>query len=140
MKNVVALLLTLIMCLSLFACGEKEKNEDSTEEKELSVEEMVAQAEDLTLTGLQKEMETNALRAVSVYNGKLVKFEYVPAISIKSDGVDVIQSVPLWLTVNLPKEELISINEGDLITVVGTLEMSDFQPAFVKLKDAHLVK
>ena len=140
MKKVIALVLALIMCMCLFACGKEGKNDDTIEEKEVSVEEMVAQAEDLTLTELQKEMESNAIRAASLYNGKLVKFEYVPALSIKSDGVDVIQSVPLWLTVNLPKEELVFINEGDFITVVGTLEIGDFQPNFVKLKDAHLVQ
>ncbi len=140
MKKIFSLFLVLTMILSLCACG---GNETSTE---LSKEEQLAQAEELKISDLLYEINNNMARAKEFYNDKLVKIDNFKVEEISSYEDYATVQMTYWgnassvliVTAKLSNEDVMLINKGDTITVVGTLNIK--QSTFADLNDAFLVE
>ncbi|MBE6689616.1 MAG: hypothetical protein E7588_10165 [Ruminococcaceae bacterium] len=137
MKKLFALILTIIVCLSFAACG----NVVST-----SKEEMLEQAVELNRAELLETMNANVARAKKEYNDKIVELNDIPVyfkgestletqyrISLKPSGY-----TTLSLRFDLPENEMLEINDGDHISVVGILEVKNSTDA--TLKSAFLIE
>lgn len=135
MKKTVSLILALMMCLSLCACGGPSR------------EEMLEQAVKLDRTELLETMTENAERAKKEYNGKIVELKDVPVyfelggkklrtdyrIPLKPAGF-----TTLSIKIELSEDEMLTVSEGDCISVVGVLEVKSEYDAV--LNNAFLIK
>ncbi len=148
MKKLCSLLLVFTIIFSLCACGGG--NEATTElsnetTTELSKEEMLTQAEELKLDDLSYELKNNEVRAKELYNDKLVKINDFEVEDISSYEDHATVDTTYWgnfsvltVTVNLSNEDVMSLNRGDKITVVGTLNVKSMVSA--EFNDAFIVK
>ncbi len=126
MKKALALLLALIMCLSLAACGggNDTPTQDTTEtpttteaptESVMTKEEMIAVAQDIG-EDFDKDFEANPVSAEDKYLGN-VYYVTGRVNNIESDHIGVGA-----FTVYLPKEDIINLTKGQIITIVGQLD------------------
>ncbi len=117
MKRTLVLFLALLMALSLCACG----GGDTPPTKE----EMLENAEALTIDRLVKDFRGNIVAAKDTYVGKTF---VIPGIvkKIKEDGCILYYSKntppsAYFVKANIPVDELKNLNVGDMIHVVGTI-------------------
>ncbi len=103
MKKIIALILAIIMCLSLTACGSK-----------MSKEEMLEVA--VEIGNYRKELNENQLRAQEKYVGNIYLITgYVSDLtpeSIKIDG----------FTITLSEEDIIKLENKQKVTIVGKVD------------------
>lgn len=123
MKKAISLLLALVMCLSLCACGGGSNAPDTTdaptettepEEVKMSKEEMLNIA--VEIDDYRTEMKDNIARAEAKYVGN-VYYITGHVSDISNDHLNVGD-----FTVYLPKEDIIKFSTGQKITVVGKID------------------
>ncbi len=138
--------MVLVLCLSLCACGGNDTNETAspTEESTMSKEDMLAQAQDVTLGEILSEIESNEIRAEELYEGKFVKIENFKVEEIKSYNDFAQINWTYWggansvITVHakISKNDAVLLSTGDSVTVVGEFDITssvsaDINNAFV---------
>ena len=127
MKKFIALLLAAIMCLSLCACGggndapEAPVETTAPEEVKMSKDEMLAVAEEYTATDIQNDSIDNIARAKMKYCNKTILLSGTVR-NIQEDYIELSASYAAnyMIDVYLPLEELVLLEQGQYITVVGT--------------------
>lgn len=129
MKKIIALFLAAIMCLSLIACGGNnapETNETPTEttapeEVKMSKDEMLAIAEEYTAGDIQNDSIENIARAKQKYCNKTILLSGTVR-NIQEDYIELsaMYSANYIIDVYLPIDELVMLEQGQYITVVGT--------------------
>jgi len=112
MKKALSLILALVMCLSLCACGSEDKKDNVKSTP--TQEELMASIETFNLTKFRKDCTDNLLRAKETYIGKVYKISGFIA-EIKEDCCVFDSSV----VVPLSKDTITRLSVGDCITVVG---------------------
>ena len=129
MKKVISLLLALVMCLSLCACGGDNDTPEATEtpteatEEQLSKEDLIANAITTDITTLQTAVYQNEVKAKQDYCGKPIIVSG-KAIRVEDDHVEICDS-QVSLDAYLSIDELVKISTQTNITVVGII--SDIQ-------------
>ena len=127
-RKLLALLLAAALPLSLAACGGEEGSADqqnssaasSSAEAEVSMEDMLEQAENTTFSELLTALQENKLRAQDTYVGNIYTYsECVTAI--EEDYAELSGSVKVYL----PKADLMNLNVNEVIRVVGTIDSLD---------------
>lgn len=147
MKKLLALLMVVVLCVSLCACGSKDSGSETTaptEEPTMSKEDMLAQAQDVTLGEILSEIESNEIRAEELYEDKIVKIENFKVEEIKSYNDFAQLNWTYWGSANsvitvhakISKSEAASLSTGDLVTVVGEFDITssvyaDINNAFI---------
>ena len=125
MKKALSLLLALVMCLSLCACGGGNDTPKTTEapteatEAQLSKEELIANAIKTDVMTLQSAAGANRLKAKQDYCNKPI-IVTGKAISVNEEYVRICDSqasVYAYLAV----DELMEVTTGKNITVVGII-------------------
>ena len=139
MKKAISLLLALVMCLSLCACGggsdTPETTEAPTEEAKISKEELLSVAvpmtmdivQQITATGTGKDFAKTLISNTYTFTGKVYAEEAdyvgvgikVPNADGELVGYDYYSSLSFY--VYLPAEELASVRYDDTISFVGTI-------------------
>lgn len=133
MKKIISLILVLVLCLSLCACGGSETAQTSetpdetttpseTTETLLTKDEMLADA--VEIDDYEAEFADNKLRAEEKYVGNIylvtgvvtgIESEYIEIDCLISTGFGTI-SVPL------PKEDLMMLTTGQRVKIVGQFD------------------
>ncbi|MBQ8502820.1 MAG: hypothetical protein IJ491_00900 [Clostridia bacterium] len=160
MKKIIALLLAAIMCLSLIACGGNnapETNETPTEttapeEVKMSKDEMLAIAEEYTAGDIQNDSIENIARAKQKYCNKTILLSGTVR-NIQEDYIELsaMYSANYIIDVYLSLDELVLLEQGQYITVVGTttdeiIDASEnvaeytFDYSHYQMPDAYFVK
>ncbi len=124
--------LLFALFVSLCACGGP------------SEEEMLEQATELDRTELLEAMHANSERAKKEYNGKVVELKDVPVYFTSNGRLNTQYGgslgqggfVTISFSFELPEEEMLTVNEGDHISVIGVLEIEDSYD--VTLKNAFM--
>ena len=134
MKRVTALLLTAVLALSLVACG---GNKEYSEEKK---EDLTEEAEVLDWSKAHDEYLENAARAEQNYDGKLVQWTGT-VTKIEETSCQMTNEwhngVPLnAIDVLMSQDDLASLNRGDEITIIGTMDIG----SFTYIYDAFIVE
>ena len=129
MKRVLSLLLALVMCLSLCACGGGNDTPETTvpettvpEPMVLSKDEMLAAAEVVTLSQIEIDINSNILKAKQLYCDKVLKVTGI-VVSVQEDYVEVGIDTSVdgvVIDVHLPIEELLLLEKRQAVTIVGT--------------------
>ena len=161
MKKLIALFLEAIMCLSLIACGGGNDAPEATdaptetpapEEVKMTKEEMLAIAEEYTAGNIQNDSIENIARAKMKYCNKTILLSGTVR-SIQEDYIELSASygANYMIDVYLPLEELVLLEQGQYITVVGTttdeiIDASEnvaeytFDYSHYQMPDAYFVK
>ena len=147
MKKTIPLLLALVLCLSLCACGGEGNNSQNTTDNVASKEEMLASASEFSCTNYLKEYKENPVRAEQTYVGQIVKFVgYVDSIS--ADSVVVLPmneayqfSADCRIKVALSTDEIMLLSTGDKIAIVGEIAELPIvlNPAYTYPVSEHIV-
>lgn len=133
MKKLIALLLALVLCLSLCACGGGNSDTPNTpgtndivtpQEVRMTKEEMLANA--VEIDDYEEEFESNKLRAEEKYigNNYLVVGNIV---SIESTHIEIksivnnTESLGI-ISVSLPEEDIMKLTTGQRVQVLGHFE------------------
>ena len=126
MKKTISLLLALVMCLSLCACGGGNSDTPDTsntaettapEVKTMTKEEMLEQAVTVDKTTIQNDTIENIVKAKSMYCNAVLLLEGNVS-EIKQDHI-VFGNSDFSIDVYLPEEDLINLRSGQKIVVVG---------------------
>ena len=143
MKKAISLLLTLILCLSLCACGDTAK---------MTKEDMLAVAEEVNAKQINDDYDNQA-RAKQLYCGKTLKItgkvEEIHEDYILLGGATENYCPAVW--VYLSTDDLVLLEQGQQITIVGQTETelrkaADFwamlgaESDFLEMKQAYLVE
>ena len=134
MKRFIALLLTVVLCLSFASCAKKSVEEERAE--------LVASTELLDLDSYFYEVFNNRAAAEQTYNKKMFMVR-VSVMNIKTDRFEYRYASDLFfgesrsLEVCLPSEVLATLTNGEKITVLGELIVQSSSTAV--LKDAFIV-
>ena len=124
MKKVLALLMVVVFCVSLCACGGEKKGDSMTNE------EMLSQAKEVTIEEIVAATEENVVRAETLYEG-IVKIEnfkvqyinsYTDNASIEWIYLDSSNSA-FTIDAKISKEDAAMLSVGDTVTVVGRLDI-----------------
>ena len=126
MKKAISLLLALVLCLSLCACGSGNDTPETTEaptettSPEVTVmtkEEMLEQALEAQLHEVENEFHENLAKAKQEYCNKVLKLTG----RIANIAEDHIELGTGWYTVDvyLPIEDLITLQTQQQVTIVG---------------------
>ena len=123
MKKAISLLLVLVMCLSLCACGDGNDTPDTTdtktpEEAVPTKEELLAQAMAVDYTTINNDSFENLAKAKSLYCNATLKLDGT-VYEIKSDHVRIGNGLTWGVSVYLPTEDLIALEKWQRIVVVG---------------------
>ncbi len=116
MKKVISLILALVLCLSLCACGG-----NGTSNNTMSKEDMLAAAEVVTPSQITQDTNSNIAKAKQLYCGKVLEVTGRVA-SVKENYVEVgvdSKANGTVIDVYLPIEELVLLASGQKITIVG---------------------
>ncbi len=118
MKKAISLLLALVMCLSLCACGggnsdAPETTEVPVEETAMTKEEMLAQASAWDATAFEEAMASNPLNAKEEYVGKI----YTHTLSVQTITEEYFSAGSYKLYA--PIDELKKLATDQSITIVG---------------------
>lgn len=149
MRRIMALILALVMCMSLCACGGKDEPtqqegastvaEDITV-PEYSKEELVASTPFLDLDEMWITIDTNQAKAKLTYDQKMFQVK-VTVLNIGTDYFDYIfkynDGITKSFKVYIPTEELATLTNNSHITVLGKLVISG---SSAYLKDAFVVE
>lgn len=143
MKQYIALVLALVMCLSLCACGGGNESPETTtpEEAIMSKEEMLEQAMDVQVHEIENVSHDNIARAKQDYCNKVLNL--TGQISkIAEDHIEL--GIGLYVVdVYLPIDELITLQTHQQITVVGqttdTIEKDSNQKSHYQMPVAYFV-
>ena len=131
MKKLLSLLLIVVMALALCACGGPSK------------EEMLEQATKLDCFQMVRDANENVKRAQQEYNGKIVRIENAPAnFDSRGKTLEARYMVPgytsMMVKIKLSEEDLLTVNDGDHISVVGVLKINNKYDA--TLSNAYLAE
>ena len=123
MKKTISLLLALVLCLSLCACGAGNDTPDTIvtnapEEAVLTKEELLAEALAVDYTTIHKDSFDNLEKAQSLYCNATLQLHGV-VCEIKEDHVRIGNGMSWGVSVYLPVEELIDLEKWQRIVVVG---------------------
>lgn len=123
MKQVISLLLALVLCLSLCACGGRNDTPDPTvtnapEEAVPTKEELLAQALAVDYTTINNDSFENLAKAKSLYCNATLKLDGT-IYEIKEDHVRIGNGLTWGVSVYLPTEDLIALEKWQRIVVVG---------------------
>lgn len=140
MKRITLFILAIVMLLSFSACGNENKNSGK-----LTKEEMLAQAEEVKISDLTNEASSNLIRAEELYDDKIIKINNFVVDSMQSYEDYATASMTYWadkntvmiITANLSKEEIMKINKGDKVTVVGIMDVT--AEVYAHINDAHII-
>lgn len=148
MKKAITILLTLVMVLSLVACGTQAKTEPTTaqpitttqekEQEELTKEELLSEATKITISEIAKEYSNNKVRAQNTYKDGIYSM-WGMVVDISEDHVVIkLSNASSSFGVNayLPMDELVSLDKGIAIQVVGRITNID---GLIELKNAHFI-
>lgn len=113
MKKFIALLLAAVMCLSFVACGKSEAAKTK--------EEMLAIAEEYRCSDIQNDSIENIVKAKQKYCNKTLLLSGMVS-NIEEDHIEL---APIYgsnyiIDVYLSIDDLVLLEQGQLITVVGT--------------------
>lgn len=153
MKKVLSLILALVLCLSLCACGGGGSAETpAAEDLVPSKEEMLAVAEEFSTVNIQNDSIDNIVRAKQTYcNKTLLLSGYIRNIKETHVELSASYGANYMVDVYLSVDELVTLEEGQAITVVGTttdeiIEASEnaaeytFDYSHYQMPNAYLVK
>lgn len=128
MKKLISILLALIICISLCACGSS-----------MTKEEMFSQAEEINPSDIISTLEENLVKGKETYDGKVVKFTDFLVSDIEDWGFESYYKVNYTLTtsVYLSKEDILNLKTNDCVTVVGVLKV--VSETDIELKNAYIV-
>ena len=123
MKQAISLLLALVLCLSLCACGGGNDTPDPTvtnapEEAVPTKEELLAQALAVDYTTINNDSFENLAKAKSLYCNATLKLDGT-IYEIKEDHVRIGNGLTWGVSVYLPTEDLIALEKWQRIVVVG---------------------
>lgn len=149
MKKIISILLALLMCLSLCACGGKDEpiqqesssngTEDTTNVPEYSEEELVASTPFLNLDEMWNTIDTNQAKAKLTYDQKMFQVN-VTVLNISTNYFDYMfkynDGVMKSFKVFMPTETLATLTNNSHITVLGKLVISG---SSAYLEDAFVV-
>lgn len=154
MKKTISLLLALVMCLSLCACGGGNDTPETTEaptetnaleEAVPTKEELLAQALAVDYTTINNDSFENLAKAKSLYCNATLKLDGT-VYEIKEDHVRIGNGLSWGVSVYLPTEELVDLEKWQRIVVVGktTDEIIEEQSyagtlSLYQMPDAYLV-
>ena len=129
MKKVVSLLLALVMCLSLCACGggnDAGSHAETTipEETVISKDEMLKQAVAIDIDSFLKECSANIAKVKLDYVGKSCLFE-AEVFEIQEDYI-IVRSKYLEAKIYLPIEEIVELQTNQYVELVGILDKIDY--------------
>lgn len=115
MKKFLTLFLASLMCLSCVACGGSSKGSKA------SKDDLLAVAEECSATDIQNDSIENIVRAKQSYcNKTLLLGGTVRTINEDHIELSAMYSANYIIDVYLPEEELVLLESGQYITVVGT--------------------
>ncbi len=148
MKKLLALLMVVILSVSLCACGSEDNGSETTaptEEPTISKEDILAQAQDVTLGEILSEIQNNEVRAEELYEGKIVKIENFKVEEIKSYDDFAQINWTYWGGANsviivhakISKSDAALLSVGDLVTVVGEFDITS--STFADINNAFIV-
>lgn len=129
MKKLLTLLLVTLMTISMVACGKETKSaetnesqtfEDNTSTREQTLDELLATAIELDGYEIYQEYKNNKVKVASDYQGKACLVSG-SIDAIETDHIVVTYS-NLKVNVYLPTDEIIELEKGQGVTVVGILE------------------
>lgn len=143
MKKVLALVLSLILVLSLVACG------GGSSSSETSKDDLLAKAQPLSILSISSELQNNKARALNTYkDGVYTIWGIVQEINTDS-VVLYVKYDDTRIRAFLPSDELMQLNADTGIQVVGTItniqeETSQyyeytFNYNYVSLENAHYI-
>lgn len=123
MKKAISLLLALVLCLSLCACGGGNDTPDTIdtnapEEAVPTKEELLAQALTVDYTTINNDSFENLAKAKSLYCNATLKLDGT-IYEIKEDHVRIGNGLTWGVSVYLPTEDLIALEKWQRIVVVG---------------------
>lgn len=125
MKKALSLILALVMCLSLCACGGE--NQTTTETTEPAVEtkdSLLAKAEKLDVYAFGKAMDENIVNAEAEYKGKTILLTgYITEID--KEGITLRSKRADDFRVNLAPEDIKKVYVNQFIDIVGVLTQVD---------------
>ena len=116
MKKAISLMLAIVLCLGLYACGGK-----NSKSPQMSKEDMLAAAEVVTPSQITSDVNSNIAKAKQLYCEKVLEVTGRVA-SVKEDYVEVgVDSTTTGTVIDvyLPMEELVLLASGQKITIVA---------------------
>ncbi len=128
MKKPIALLLTLMICLSLCACGGDSETSKTDEVSSKAKDESLASSESFNYSNFMSDVANNSLQAKEKYVGSSYSFSgYVGEINeefcVLRPLNDPKKSTKLFFVrAYLPYDVLKTFNKGEFVTIVGTIE------------------
>ena len=128
MKKIVSTILAAVFMLSLAACGS---------EKVPTKEELLETAQVVDYKVLQSALQENKVRAQEAYVGNVYQYSgFVTAV--EEEYVELDATIYVYLS----SEELASLNVGERINVVGTIETADLltQTFMMNTKDVPTIE
>ena len=158
-KKCISLLMAVVLRLSLVACGsnmqtksepkgeiQTESSQTETEvETKLSIEEMIAQAEEVKVSAMNNDCMNNVAKAKQTYCNKVIKTsayvytvneDHVVLACSKESGAQV------CIAAYLSNEDIVNVESSSVITVVGTIstiENRDFNWGGMTVNYPHYV-
>lgn len=146
MKKALSLLLALVLCLSLCACGGNESTDipadtNSTADAVMTKEEMLENAQNLNYFDFEKNVTENMVRAEEMYVGNIFKMAgFVTEINDNGCVLSCLNTsnyLSGYIHVPLTRKELMNLNVNERIVVVG--EISEITKGSVKFGSAYYV-
>ena len=113
MKKVFALLLAIVLCFSLCACG-------GQSEPELTKEELISTDLKTDIMTLQGEVYSNKVKAMQDYGNKPIIISG-KVLTVETDHVVLCES-QVCLDAYLSVEDLMKVESGEIISVAGIIK------------------
>ena len=122
MKKAISLLLAMVLCMALCACGgndipELSEQEISKEEPSLSINDILENGTPIEAYEFFNEVNENIVRAELEYDGKVILFED-QIIDIQKDHI-VVGIANTRIKVYLKTEDIIAVNKDQRVLVAG---------------------
>lgn len=114
MKKAIKMILVVALMLSMTACGGS---------KEMSKDEMLEIAEEITIPDLTQSYIDNKARAMETHGGKVyITTGFISEIQEDYCRIITDYSLTYGITVYLPKDDILTLNTNEKITVVGEID------------------